>query len=455
MMSSSVRRDSLIAQSKLPPAQVGNPQGTPFRLNLADGRQVAGRRVGRKGKVIFDGSDKSQWNWVFPTGNGESLNNDAINKQFSSLGLSINPGSAATQGVKRTLATTFAIQAGSIIRIIVYIPVAAYNANQTFTIRFSSDSAGGKYFQYVFTNAHIQPGWNTLTVIAGEDGTYEPQGGAAWTSGGGQAWGDNFNYFYIFGSSNVANQPWVLDSVTIGAKDVPRFVYTTDGTDPSILNIIAPMLASYGWAGTAMIDGDATTVNAFAPSAKLLISRYGWEIGTQGITHTSYSTNGRDIGADWDTCVANFLAAGLPAPKTFAYPLNAASAPNDAILAARGCVWRRGGGLDLLHSSAGFVPGMVDSMVRQGCNAHSGQNFNTGTVYTQIQNRLAHLKKVGGLMSSFVHNESTLAADWSLGGDLSQFPLILDLLFQMQQQDGLEWLMASQVGTVLKQSVHY
>lgn len=448
--------DATVGAAPLFAASVAaNRLGTPFRLTMPNGRPVANRRVGRKGKVILDGSDKTQWAWVFANGGGETLAADPVNKLFSAQGLSVNPGTTGVQGVRRTFATTFAISAGAIIRINVYIPPAGYSVNQTYTIKFSSDANASKSLQYTFTNAHIQAGWNTLTVRAGEDGTYEPQAGNAWVAAGGQAWGDNFNYFHIFGGANVANQPWVLDSVTIGARDVPRFVFTTDGTDPSILNVIAPMLASYGWAATAMIDGDAATVNGFAPTAKILIEKYGWEIGIQGITHTSYNTNGRDIGADWDTCTANFLAAGLPAPKVFAYPQNAASVANDAILAAKGCVWRRAGGLDLLHSVEGIIPGLSDGMVRQGCNAHSGQNYNTGTAYTQIKNRLEHLRLVCGVMSSFVHSETVLSTNWPLGGDLSQLPLLLDQLYDMQQKDCLEWLLCSQVKSVLESSVHY
>ncbi|WP_343728510.1 hypothetical protein [Duganella sp.] len=429
----------------------GNPAGVPFRLKLPDGRAIAQRRVGRRGTVVLDGSNPANWAFIFGTDGSSSLSSDAVNKQYSASGLSVNPGGIATQGVKRTLASTFAISAGTVIRVNLYIPPAGYSASQTFTIKFSSDANATKSLQYIFSNAHIQPGWNALTVIAGEDGTYEPQAGAAWTAAGGQAWGDNFNYFHIFGGANVANQPWVLDSVTIGAADVPRFVYTTDGTDPSILAKIAPAMAAYGFVGTAMIDGDAATVNSFAATAKLLMSRYGWELGVQGITHTSYNTNGRDIGADWDTCVANFLAAGLPAPRTFAYPQNAASVANDAILAARGCVWRRASGLDITHNSPGFLPGMIDTMVRQGCNAHSGQNYNTGTVYQQIKNRIAHHGKVAGIMSSFAHNESMLSTDWALGGDLSQFYMMLEQWAQI----GAESLLASQVGAVAKQAVFY
>lgn len=429
----------------------GNPAGVPFRLKLPDGRAIAQRRVGRKGAVVLDGSTPGSWAFIFGTDGNSSLSSDAVNKQYSASGLSINPGGIATQGVKRTVASTFAISAGTIIRINLYIPPAAYSASQTFTIKFSSDANATKSLQYIFSNAHIQPGWNALTVLAGEDGTYEPQAGAAWTAAGGQAWGDNFNYFHIFGGANVANQPWVLDSVTVGAADVPRFVYTTDGTDPSILAKIAPAMAAYGFVGTAMIDGDATTVNAFAPTAKLLMSRYGWEIGVQGLTHTSYNSNGRDIGADWDACVANFLAAGLPAPRSFAYPQNASSVANDAILAARGCLWRRASGLDITHCSPGFLPGMIDTMVRQGCNAHSGQNYNTGTTYQQIKNRITHHGKVGGIMSSFAHNESMLSSDWALGGDLSQFYMILEQWASI----GAESLTASQVGVAAKQSVFY
>lgn len=301
----------------------------------------------------------------------------------------------------------------------------------------SSDGGQSKSLTFNLTNAYFNLGWGIAAFRAGEDGTLEFQNGGTWTAVGGQAWGDLFNYVEITFSGMGGASIW-LDSLIIGAKAIPRWSFSTDGTDPSILNIIAPAFAANGWTFTAFIDGDPGIVSAFAPTAKIRIDKYGAKIGVMGLTLTDYNTNGRNIGTDWDTCVANFLANRLPAPKVFAYPQNSASRANDAILMNRGVVWRRAGGNPVLHNVGFGKPGGYDSMVRQGCNGYTDGNFDKGpNPHLYIANRYKMLALTGGVEHEFPHNERYGLYD-SLGSDASDFYRACDMKKSMEFTDGLE-----------------
>jgi len=398
----------------------------------------------RKGAVLLDFSDTA--NWASISG-GVTRTADAAMAKRSSAAIKLVFGAgASTDGIKKTFGSPFYVQSGSNLKLVVYIDEPTFG-NYSAIVKFSSDAAATKSLAYTLTNFYFRPGWNVIPLRAGEDGTFEPQNGATWASVGGQAWGDAFNYFEISFTGFASKTCWV-DSLVVGSKSVPFWSFSTDGIDPSILNVIAPAFAANGWVATAFIDGDTGTINSFKATLLTLINTYGWEVGTQGLTHTDYSTNGRDIGADWDTCVANFLAAGLPAPRTFAYPLNSSNRANDAVLAAKGVVWRRAGATPLLHNVGFGCPNVPDGMVRQGQDAHLGLNYNQGPAHKQLVNRIAAMKFSGGIEHIFTHTEKFGTPD-NIGGDGTHFYQWCESMKASEYSDGFQNILASQTKAAL------
>lgn len=404
----------------------------------------------RKGSILFDFSDTA--NWLSQSGGVTRSGDAAMAKRSASAIKCVFGAGATSDGIKKTFTNKFIIQSGTAMNLAVYIDPATFGST-TATIKFSSDALATKSLAFSITNNYLRPGWNYVPLRAGEDGTYESQAGTAWVATGGQAWGDQFNYFEIVFSGLASKTCW-LDSFIVGAKPVPRWSFSTDGTDASILSVMAPAFAANGWTGCAFIDGDSTTVNAYAPTLQTLINTYGWEIGTQGIGHTSYSGREAQLAIDWDVCVANFLAAGLPAPKMFAYPLNTSTNACDNVLAGKGVIWRRGAGNPVLNSIAAGCPNAPDGLVRGGWNQLLGTNLNTGTSYSQLVNRIAALKFTGGIQHFFTHTAKSGTPD-SLGIDLTQFYQWCDLMKAAEFTDGFQNVQCSQSKAILDSEVFF
>lgn len=406
-------------------------------------------QVGRKGKPLFDFADTVNWTQVYGP---VTLASSPI-KQYGANGLAFTPTSAS-DGVKKLFGSnTFAVQSGALMALIVYIPPAAVTGGNTMQLKFSSDANATKSLSYTITNAYLKnPGWQILYFRAGEDGTQEYQAGGVWTAVGGEAWGNNFNFFQII-CNGFAAQTLVFDSLLVGARDIPRVVMTFDNISPSLMTVIAPSLAAYGWSAGLMMDGDAGTVATNLANARILIDKFGWDVGTQGILHGDYQANGRDITADFNTAKGNFIAAGLPAPTTFAYPLNSSGKTTDSALAALGVTWRRGNCVDIQPNLGFGIPGADDGMVRSGFSQHLGLNYNQGTAYSQLVNRRARHIAQGGLLSLFTHKETALSTDWGLGGDLTQWYMLLDQLAADQFQYGTHVIKPTEVKNVLQSSV--
>jgi hypothetical protein len=432
-----------------PAIVVSDPLTGVIRLNDGSLNPQSMQRVGYRGQSLFTFSDTANWTFIFG-GSGGSIVSDTTNKKASTNGLAVNTGSSSSDGVKKSFgAATFAIQSGSIIRLMLYVPYSALTGTNTLSIKFSSDNNATKGLAFTFGNAYFQnAGWQVLTAKAGEDGTQEFQSGATWTATGGEAWGANFNYCHIV-LNNFNGSTITLDSLLVGAKDVPRVVFSFDGVAPSVSNAVARSLAAHGWAAGIFTDGDTVSIANDKAGALSLVNDYGWSWGTQGIAHTNYTSNGRDIGADFDTAAANMIAVGAARPTTFAYPVNQSNKVLDATLAGRGVVWRRSYGEDIINTVGYGIPNSDDGMVRSGFTQHLAANYNLGTAYQQVKNRIDRVCAVGGVLSLFTHKETALSTDWSLGGDLTQWYMLVEYLWQMRNQYGLEVVTPEQVKPLL------
>lgn len=357
-------------------------------------------------------------------------------------------GVANPDGIKLSSQPGFAIQSGTLVRQFVQTDPADNVPNPSVVLKFSSDNNSSKSLQMAGETAYIRPGLAIVTYRAGEDGTLEYQLGQTWTAANGQVWGDTFNYYHL-NFNNYQGKKVVVGPLMIGGRSQPILCFTFDSVHPSLVSVVAPFLASYGLTAGVFCDGDMTTLNAVKADLLVLKNTYGWSIGTQGITHTDYQTNGRDITADFLTASANMVSVGLPAPTTFAYPLNSSGIASDAALAALGVTWRRGSGYDILNAVGYNNPGINDGMIRSGFCQHLGNNWDQGAAYQQIQNRLKMLVLSGGVLSLFTHSYTSSPANFNLGADLSQLPLVVDQIRRYQKSDDLLVLNPEQIKSTL------
>jgi hypothetical protein len=339
-------------------------------------------------------------------------------------------------GLKKTFSPTFEVVSGTAIHLIVYIPDALLDlGGNNVLFRFSSDAAATKNLAYSFQNAGItNSGWQILTINTGETGTTS-QYGNGWVSTGGQAWGDAFNYIdIIFSGANYAGYSVILDSIWLGAKDKPYITFSFDGSDASILSVIAPTLAAHGWAAANCVDGNNIVANL--SMLQKLQNTYGWDIGTQGMNHTNYLTNPSLLAGDLASAISIQQANGLGTPSVFAYPSNASTTATDATLVASGAItWRRGKNGDILHQNGFGLANFTDGvLVKQGFSQPLGMNLSAMTA------RVDAVKQAGGTLSLFTHNATTTVSN-TLGFDLASWYQLLDYI----EASGVEVIKPSQV----------
>lgn len=416
----------------------------------AGGSLVSGAWNARTAPVALTFGSGDGWTDLF---GGNTISYGASNVYRSSSAMTFTPASSP-QGVKRTLSPTVRIQSGAIIQIIAYLPesIADLGTPPNLQLKISSDGNSTKSFAFTFQpNKFRTGGWNVLTVKAGEDGTTDYDG-TAWVTVGSEAWGNDFNYIHL-SWSNLSAVPIVMDSVVIGQHDAPRVVWSFDGSDASLLTVIAPSLAQYGWSAGVFVDGNNIASNI--AQLRTLRDTYGWDIGTQGMNHTNYKTtpgggSAAQLATDLPLAYAQHAAYGLSRPTLFAYPSNAHNAATDALLASEGFTWRRSQGVDIIPLGGGAtVPLASGNLVRSGYSQPLAAN------YTAMKNRVDGLLLSGGVLSMFTHNASTDQSKFSLGADLSHWYALIDYMGQKKRTDGLACIKPSEVTTAFSSIRRY
>lgn len=423
--------------------------GGPYTGIDADGNRFSflpARKIySRKASVLSYFRSADSWVDLF---GGNTITYDTATVGYSTSSLSFAPISAS-QGVKKTLSTTVAIQSGAIIRLLVNIPASATDAGTAnVQIKFSSDANATKSLLWTWGPNKLKAGgWNCLYVRAGEDGTQDYDG-ATWTAAGGEAWGNNFNYVHVV-LNNLSGVTCKLDSLWIGQKDVPRVVFSFDGHDSSIINVIAPTLAAYGWKAGQFSDGNNVAANA--TTLRTLRDTWGWDLGGQGMNHTNYSSSPSALSGDIDSAAALFVANGIAAPTLFAYPSNAHTSATDTTLVTKGFSWRRSAGQSILGGVGftGGIPNYSDGLFKAGYLQPLSTN------YTTIKNQIDAVCTFGGICSLFTHNASSASGDMALGFDLSQWYQLLEYLALMQKQYGLQVIKPSECRTAMANQIWY
>ena len=303
-------------------------------------------------------------------------------------------------GVKNTIAIPTVVNAGSTFTFAAFINDAtAFNGlgTPTFIIQVSGDAAPGtNYAQYNFGNDYtLKSGWNILSVRFGEDGTTSHDG-SGWSYGGNYS-SSIWNSPFIFNFFNILYGPTVnpigsmyLDSVWIDNKPKSRLIFMFDNVDPSILSVIAPALAAYGWQACNNVDGQYLQSSNQTQLNQILnlYNNYGWEIGSMGspTSHNTYSSVAT-LQSDLAICLPRYTANGLPLPTTFAFPNNSSNYLLEGALPGFGFNFSRSGGQDTILSigsgpntqpgiSAFQGGGSSDGLLKTGFTQLLGQNFN-------------------------------------------------------------------------------
>jgi peptidoglycan/xylan/chitin deacetylase (PgdA/CDA1 family) len=394
---------------------------------------------GRKGALFTN--FVTLGNWTSVSGPVLSSSTDSFSGQTSSMSCLLN---ATYSGFKQTFGTTFQITSGTALHLLVKLPDALLDKQSSnIIIRFSSDAAATKNLAFTFNNGYFRnSGWQVVTINTGETGTTS-QYGNGWVSTGGQAWGDAFNYMDItFSGADYPTYSVLVDSIWLGAKDKPYITFSFDGSDASILSIVAPTLAAYGWAAANCVDGNNIVANL--SMLQTLKNTYGWDIGTQGMNHTNYLTNPSLLAGNLATAISIQQANGLGTPSVFAYPSNASTTATDATLVANGNITcRRGGYIDILHQNGFGIPNKSDGvLVKQGYSQPLALNL------AAIQARVDAVQQSGGVLSLFTHNVTTTVNN-TLGFDLSSWYQLLEYI----KSSGVEVIKPSDVNSRLQQTI--
>ncbi len=131
-----------------------------------------------------------------------------------------------------------------------------------------------------------------------------------------------------------AERYFLLDQVAINGKGRPAIILGFDGGYASHVNTALPLFQARNLLGYNAIDGDTA-----AASRSYLSPLYdaGWDIISQGIAHTNYSSNPGNLAADIPAAQAYLTAEGyLRGQSIFMYPNNARSAANGTTAASAG-----------------------------------------------------------------------------------------------------------------------
>ena len=406
----------------------------------ANGSPVSGagsRKFATKGWVgsLFD--TLAQWTMVYGAAGGRVLN---TTQQYDGNNTIAVTPSSASDGIQRTFGTTFKIAAGTMIYLVVDVPDAALGQGLNIPIGFSSDARATKSLNYTFgANWFKRAGRHILPVKAGEDGTTDLHGNA-WSSTGGQAWGDDFNHCRVLVNSAAGGITINVCAIIFGSRSPNKVVWTIDNVRPTLISTVLPMLKAAGMRATLCMDGDLIAGNVAAVKTAL---DDGHELGLQGIGHINYTTGGNDALLDGHItqCFAACTAAGLPQPKVWAFPVNATNATTDAIVQARGFTYARGGNSDILAPVGTGLPESGGGMVRAGFCQPVGNNFLDTPAYKGVKNRVDAADNSGGYFHQFVHGVSSNPADWTVDASPDTFGKNLDYLLSK----GFTSVLASQV----------
>ena len=391
---------------------------------------VAGQPTTRPGFLLADGSVLSSWRSLY----GAAISANTTNLYRAVNTLNITP-SSQEDGAVYTFSNTTQINLGATINVVVYVPNSVVdNATATsLRLALSIDGTEGNAAIFTFASTYFSsPGWQILTVAAGETGLNEFNGAgfsytgvvanAAIAFGSGNNTGVNFtSASLVFTGANTSGVQCQVDSIWIGAKAPSKITFTFDGVDSSHL-LIAQMLAAYKWKAANVCDG-ASVAGA---SALLLALKntYGWDIGSMGspVTHTNYSTSPGLLAGDITTRNAQFTAVGLPAPTVFAFPFNASVSANNTALAAAGFTFSRTDGVDILQNVGYGYANYSDSVKKVGQTQLLGVDFAT------VKARIDAVVKIGGVLSLSTYSATPLSTNWSTGIDLTTFTQILDYI---------------------------
>ena len=142
----------------------------------------------------------------------------------------------------------------------------------------------------------------------------------------------------------------------------------------------------------------------------------------------SIAQGAAQFATDLPQSIALMTGAGLPAPKTMAWPNNATAPQLEAMLASNGITYSRSNGPYYMYGINGINPSFSDGVVKMGTVQLLGQNL------TYLQNYLQGLVNHGGTGGAFTHTVDFNTANWTtntLGTDPSTFRLFLETLASM------------------------